>query len=214
MSRLTNAFLWWISWLVCLCQACAPALPRLGKGALAAHPPPVSPWAVRGEDKLLLKLQLEYGKKLKIGGLLIIKRLPEQQPGYRLVFLAEVGLVLADFELRSEDFIVHRQLQALRNPMFFKLIENDFRLLLLEYPPSKPWRLHGSEADERQHYSCSHRGLPLVLERGVGGWVRFAQGRRLRIDWAEDGSMARMRHYFLPLRMELRRLPASTTEAQ
>lgn len=202
MRRLAIACLWWIS--LCGLWRCAPALPKATGESRRVASLPATAWA-SAEQALLYKAHFQYGKLPKIGGLLVIKSTGEER--FRLIFMAELGATLFDFELAKNDFIVHRAFEALNRPMLFKMIENDFRLLLQHYDFRRDFRLRALLDSEQ--YRTMHRGKRYTFLYSAQQAQLLQQNRSLRIlldeyDAQQIPHTIDFQHYFLPLKMELR----------
>lgn len=206
MKRLLTACLLWIS--VCAGWQCASPLPAAGlahRPTRAEDPPPVFS---RQSASMLFKAHFQYGKKLQIGGLLMLK---QTQPNvYRVLLMAEMGATLFDFEFGEGHFKVHRSLEALNKPMLLKIIEKDIKLLLMQNPFEGRARQWTDSRNGRQYYKIKHRGVPHVYaQQAPNQWLFFQEGRAFRIDMSDydaDKGIPKnivLQHYLFPLRLEL-----------
>lgn len=79
-------------------------------------------------DKGLYKGSFQY-KDQFFGGLFFIKCTAPQH--HRLVLMSEIGLKLMDFEVKPNEFVLHHCPTPFQRKAMLKLLEQDFRLLLL-----------------------------------------------------------------------------------
>jgi hypothetical protein len=79
-------------------------------------------------DKALYKGSLDISK-LHLSGLFFLKRVSGNS--IRVVFSNELGMTYFDLEFKGDEFIVHSFFPSLNKASFLKILENDFRLLLI-----------------------------------------------------------------------------------
>jgi hypothetical protein len=78
--------------------------------------------------KALYKGSLDIGKH-HLSGLFYFKSVGEKST--RIIFTNEIGMNFFDFELNRNKLIVHSCFPALKRKSLLRLLENDFRLLLI-----------------------------------------------------------------------------------
>jgi len=79
-------------------------------------------------EKALYKGSLDISKH-HLSGLFYVKRVSLNS--IRILFSNELGMNFFDFELKGDEFIVHSCFSSLERASLLKLLENDFRLLLI-----------------------------------------------------------------------------------
>ena len=118
-----------LSSFLLLLLACARQTVPVESGAQEKISPDIlnAPFS-NGYNSYFFKTQADiYGQYLS--GLLLIK--PVGDTSYRIVFTTEIGIKLFDFEFQKEKFIVHYCMDKLNRKPVIKVLEKDFRLLLL-----------------------------------------------------------------------------------
>lgn len=201
MKRFLTACLLWIS-LACGVWRCAPPLPLLGKRQTATDS--IAPPFAAATQSMLFKAHFQYGNKLKIGGLLLIKQTAPKV--YRILLMAEMGATLFDFEFSDNTFKVHRSFEALNRPIFLKIIENDIKLLLLQRPFKRP--IHTWRNGEQHTYRSYQQGSRYTYIKKGENWTLFQQNRGFRITFNSHNAAGlpdniTMQHFLFPLRLEL-----------
>ena len=79
-------------------------------------------------EKALYKGSLDISK-VHLSGLFFVKRVSGNS--IRFMFSNELGMNFFDFELKGKEFIVHSCFPSMNRKSLLKLLENDFRLLLV-----------------------------------------------------------------------------------
>ena len=79
-------------------------------------------------EKALYKGSLDISKH-HLSGLFFLKRV--SMNSVRIIFSNELGMNFFDFELKGDEFIIHSCFPTLDRKSLLKLLENDFRLLLM-----------------------------------------------------------------------------------
>jgi len=79
-------------------------------------------------ERALYKGSMDISKH-HLSGLFLLKRISGNS--IRIVFSNQMGINFFDFELRGDEFIVHYCFPSLEKKSLLKLLENDFRLLLI-----------------------------------------------------------------------------------
>jgi len=79
-------------------------------------------------EKALYKGSLDIAKH-HLSGLFFMKRISGNS--IRIVFSNELGMNFFDLELKGDEFIVHSCFPSLDRASLLKILENDFRLLLI-----------------------------------------------------------------------------------
>jgi len=112
-------FLWiWVSpWII--------AQP---KGTISGQGPYTAAIFDSSFEKALYKGSLDISKH-HLSGLFFLKRI--SMNSVRIIFSNELGMNFFDLELKGDEFIVHSYFPSLDRPSLLRLLENDFRLLLV-----------------------------------------------------------------------------------
>ena len=108
-----------------LVLACSPR--KLGQLKPTEELSPISnPSSLFEKDfgSFLFKAHLQYGKKPKIGGLMVVKQTEPEV--YRVIFMAEMGLSLFDFEFGKNGFIVHKKFELLDRKILLKIMMKNY----------------------------------------------------------------------------------------
>lgn len=155
----------------------------------------------------LFKAHLQYGKKPKIGGLMIVKQTEPEV--YRVIFMAEMGLSLFDFEFGKNGFIVHKKFELLDRKILLKIIENDIGLLLMTDEFKRPFRAWKSSLDSlNQVFTTHHEGSKHYYAYQDTSLRQIHQGGRVWIDinQYQNGfpQEITIQHKKLPLKIDLR----------
>lgn len=89
------------------------------------------PYFANPDTDYIYKAHIEVRDK-HFGGLLIIKKTGENS--HRIAFTTEMGNTIFDFSFRDAVFKVHFIPEELDRKMLLKILEQDFRTLVCEYP--------------------------------------------------------------------------------
>jgi hypothetical protein len=79
-------------------------------------------------EKALYKGSMDISK-YHFSGIFLLKKTSERS--FRIVFSNELGMSFYDLELKGDEFIVHSCMPLLNKAPLLKLLEHDFRLLLV-----------------------------------------------------------------------------------
>ena len=86
------------------------------------------PFVFQSEQELLYRASFDY-KEYHFSGLCVFKK--TEGENIRIVFLNEMGITFMDFELTSQEMVVHKMIDQLDRDIILNVIENDFRQLLM-----------------------------------------------------------------------------------
>ena len=98
------------------------------KGTISGQGPYTTAIFDSSVEKALYKGSLDISK-VHLSGLFFMKR--GSVNSVRIMFSNELGMNFFDFELKGKEFIVHSCFPSLDRKSLLKLLENDFRLLLV-----------------------------------------------------------------------------------
>ncbi|MDC0231032.1 hypothetical protein OAK19_03630 [Aureispira] len=79
-------------------------------------------------NSFLFKTTLNYGNKLEIGGMLMLKQVSADN--YRVIFMTKFGMTMFDFEFGNKGFVVHKAFEQLNKKIFLKILKQDIGMLL------------------------------------------------------------------------------------
>jgi len=110
--------------------------------------------------------------KHHFNGLLVIKQTTLNN--YRIVFTLKVGPKLFDMSIGQKDRTVHYCMEAMYRKLLLKALENDFRLLLLNFPQQQ---VQQYKNDSLIRYQLSSPNNVVVEKRQKGMIKSVRQGR-------------------------------------
>ena len=106
-------------------------------------------------EKALYKGTFDISKH-HLSGLFFIKRTSSNS--IRILFSSELGINFFDLELKGDQFIVHSCFPSLNKNSLLKLLENDFRLLLIPEKNIKRIKRVKSKDPEQMVYRITSSG--------------------------------------------------------
>ena len=122
-------------------------------------------------EKALYKGTFDISKH-HLSGLFFMKR--TSATSIRILFSNELGMNFFDVELKDDQFIVHSCFPSLNKPSLLKLLENDFRLLLLQEKNITRMKLMKSKDPEQIIYgiTSSRRSFRYTYNKASGRILR------------------------------------------
>lgn len=104
------------------------------------------PFIFHSEQELLYRASFDY-KEYHFSGLCVFKKTDGEN--IRIVFLNEMGITFMDFELTSQEMVVHKMIDQLDRTIILNVIENDFRqLLMTDLSSPKKVRLRNNTSEK------------------------------------------------------------------
>jgi hypothetical protein len=135
------------------------------------------------QDSWLFKASIEAGKR-KFSGLFLIKSFPgehdrENQSVTRIVFLNELGLNLLDMQYQEGEFEVVSVQDFLDRPTIIRVLQNEFRALLLDLSLMENPHLEDAGGDGEVLHFRLHRDRFAYFFADGSGCYRIERKRGL-----------------------------------
>lgn len=132
----------------------------------------LNPYFSNTDEDYVYKSKIDVFDR-SFGGILIIKKLAEQQ--HRIVFTTELGNTLFDFEFHGEDFQINRILPEMDKKLLINVLKRDFLTLVNEKPKTSDFyiketrKIIAAEILSKKHYYTFENGNLQEITRTANG---------------------------------------------